>query len=104
MAKKKYTGVHLTMRKTLMAALIDGQTPCARCRKPMWRSQRLHLDHSDDGTYYLGMSHAFCNAQAGGRKIQALQAAGLRKPGRAVRGQWPRYTNRAADARKSRDW
>lgn len=104
-----YGQSHQVMRRTLIDLMIDGETKCARCRKPMWRSQRLHLDHNDDRTGYLGLSHAYCNSAAAGQKAQKLQARGERRPGVTTLGGTPRYvwgtpTDRLATGGRSREW
>lgn len=52
-------------------------TPCARCSHPLGEHYRTaHLDHTDDRTGYLGLSHGTpcptcgvtCNLSAAGRK------------------------------------
>jgi hypothetical protein len=58
---------HQQARRRALAALVDG-TPCPRCGLPMAYSQQLDLDHTDDRTGYLGLSHRRCNARAGARK------------------------------------
>lgn len=73
---RRYAGAHKTLRKRLLAALRrqPGQ-PCPRCGYPMWPGQVLHLDHTDDGTGWLGLSHGRCNEQAGQRKTSAILRA-----------------------------
>jgi hypothetical protein len=72
----KYGGAHKQLRKRLLAALQrDPGQPCPRCGYPMWPGQRLHLDHSDDGVGWLGLSHARCNERAGQRKTSAINRA-----------------------------
>jgi hypothetical protein len=67
------TGPHKTLRKKLIRALAQrpGQ-PCARCGQPMYVSQLLDLDHTDDRTGYLGLSHRSCNRRAGQVKTVAI--------------------------------
>ena len=62
-----YGVAHQAMRKAAIQALTDGD-PCARCHGPMYRSQRLELDHNDDRTGYLGLSHRRCNQLAAAKK------------------------------------
>lgn len=104
-----YGRAHVVMRQTLLDLMVDGETVCARCRKPMWRSQKLHLDHNDDRTGYLGLAHAYCNSAAAGQKAQKLQRAGERKAGVTVIGGKPKYiwgvpVDRVATEGRSRDW
>lgn len=67
------SGPHKTLRRRLLAALAQrpGQ-PCARCGQPMYASQLLDLDHTDDRSGYLGLSHRSCNRRAGQRKTTAI--------------------------------
>jgi len=73
---RKYAGEHKNLRAQLLADLKrrPGQ-PCTRCGWPMYPWQRLHLDHSDDGTRWLGLAHARCNQQAGQRQTTAILRA-----------------------------
>lgn len=51
-------------RKQRLAALASFRfgDPCARCGQPMLDPpEKLDLDHTDDRTGYLGLSHASCN-------------------------------------------
>lgn len=59
-AERGYGAAHQRMRRALLAAFEDGQ-PCARCGRPMTGDQPLDLDHTDDRTGYLGLSHRRCN-------------------------------------------
>jgi hypothetical protein len=67
------TGPHKTLRKRLLADLTQrpGQ-PCARCGLPMYPWQLLDLDHTDDRSGYLGLSHRACNRRDGQRKTTAI--------------------------------
>jgi endogenous inhibitor of DNA gyrase (YacG/DUF329 family) len=51
---------HKKLRKYLIANFVEG-TPCARCDRPMYSTDPMDLDHSDDRARYLGLSHATCN-------------------------------------------
>ncbi len=63
---KTNTGPHKTLRKRLLADLARRPSqPCARCGLPMYPGQALDLDHTDDRTGYLGLSHRACNRRAG---------------------------------------
>jgi hypothetical protein len=70
------TGPHKTLRKHLLADLAGrpGQ-PCARCGQPMYVTQLLDLDHTDDRAGYLGLSHRACNRRDGQRKTVAILKA-----------------------------
>jgi len=61
---------HKQARKQALAAMPEGQ-PCARCGRPMYRTQLLELDHFP-GRMYGGpqetrLSHMRCNRRAGAR-------------------------------------
>lgn len=73
---KTNDGPHKTLRKRLIADLArrPGQ-PCARCGQPMYVSQLLDLDHTDDRAGYLGLSHRACNRRDGQRKTTAILKA-----------------------------
>lgn len=66
-ASRGYGAAHQAQRRAALAAMVDGD-PCARCFEPMYRSQRLELDHNDDRTAYLGLSHRRCNQLAAAKK------------------------------------
>lgn len=74
--QNNYNGTHRRDRAAALARLPDG-APCSRCGKPMSKAvpRKLHWDHLDNGK--MGFSHAYCNMQAGGRKIQAMKQAAL---------------------------
>ncbi len=57
-----YGAAHRRARARALAAWQDGD-PCARCAGPMSHGTPVHLDHTDDRTGYLGLSHAACNAR-----------------------------------------
>jgi hypothetical protein len=76
-----YGQAHRAERARQLAALVDGVTPCARCFKPMWRMQQLHLDHDDrDRSRWLGLAHARCNTSAGARIGHARRGHRRRAP------------------------
>lgn len=62
----RYGAEHRRLRKQLRDAWQDGD-PCARCGGPMRHDDAIDLDHTDDGTGYLGLSHASCNRSQSGR-------------------------------------
>jgi hypothetical protein len=62
-----YGAAHQRARKAALAALRDGD-PCSRCGGPLYRGQKLHLDHDDiDRSQYRGLAHAYCNVAASNR-------------------------------------
>jgi len=68
-----YGYAHKVLSRRLRAAMPDG-TPCARCGRPMYRWQKIHLDHvPGDKSRYLGLSHAKCNVSGGARYGNALR-------------------------------
>jgi hypothetical protein len=101
------TGPHKTLRKRLLADLArrPGQ-PCPRCGLPMYVTQLLDLDHTDDRAGYLGLSHRSCNRRAGQRKTTAiLNARGWAPSMRQWRAAAYRPRARAAPPqRSSRAW
>jgi hypothetical protein len=46
-------------------------TLCARCGDPMVTTEPLDLDHNDDRTGYLGLSHRSCN-RGSKRRVEPL--------------------------------
>jgi len=79
---KTNDGPHKALRRRLLADLArrPGQ-PCARCGLPMYVTQLLDLDHTDDRTGYLGLSHRACNRRDGQRKTTViLNARGWTPP------------------------
>ena len=60
-----------------MAPTVDaGLATCARCQQPILPGKKWHLDHDDENRRrYIGVSHASCNGQAGGRVGRAKQTA-----------------------------
>ena len=64
------------LRKALLPSAYG--TPCARCGLPMLPGQKLHLDHNDDRTGWIGFSHAACNVRAAAKKARAIQLYGKR--------------------------
>jgi hypothetical protein len=67
---------HQKLRKALLPSAYG--TPCARCGLPMLPGQKLHLDHNDDRTGWIGFSHAACNVRAAAKKARAIQLYGKR--------------------------
>jgi hypothetical protein len=71
-----YGNSHQKLRKALLPSAYG--TPCVRCGKPMLKGQKLHLDHNDTRTGWLGFSHAACNLRAAAKKARAIQLYGKR--------------------------
>jgi len=67
---------HQKLRKRLLPQAYG--KPCARCGQPMLPGQKLHLDHNDTRTGWLGFSHAACNLRAAAKKARAIQLYGKR--------------------------
>jgi hypothetical protein len=74
--ERGYGYQHQKLKKQLLPAAYG--KPCARCGLPMLKGQKLHLDHNDDRTGYLGFSHERCNLRAAARKARAIQLYGKR--------------------------
>lgn len=58
--ERGYTAEHQRRRAEALADWQDGD-PCARCNSPMLHGTPVDLDHTDDRTGYLGLSHRACN-------------------------------------------
>jgi hypothetical protein len=70
------TAAHKKLRKTWLARLaMNPGMPCVRCGQPMWPGMPVELDHSDDRTFYLGLSHKACNRRDGQAKTTAILKA-----------------------------
>src|SRR6185369_11643766 len=94
---KTNDGPHKTLRKRLIADLAR------RRGQPMYVSQLLDLDHTDDRAGYLGLSHRACNRRDGQRKTTAiLKARGWTPSQRQLRA--AAYHRRPAPPRSSRAW
>lgn len=81
--RPQYGAVHKRARQEWLAAYRPGQL-CVRCGHPtFYPADQIDLDHSDDGTRYLGFSHhspcrtcgARCNQASGGIKGGVLRRA-----------------------------
>jgi DNA-directed RNA polymerase subunit RPC12/RpoP len=59
----RYGGRHKTVRAATVSAAY-GQA-CTRCGGLLRPGQFIDLDHSDDGSGYLGYAHRGCNRSAG---------------------------------------
>ena len=72
-----YNYQHQQRRKRLLAHLADG-TPCPLCLRPMWKTQRLHLDHTIPialgGQVGDRLVHGRCNESRGAKLGNAIRA------------------------------
>ncbi len=65
--ERGYGGPHKTARKRALAS-YHPDDPCPRCGHPLGDNPAaLDLDHTDDRTGYLGLSHRRCNRSAAGQ-------------------------------------
>jgi hypothetical protein len=80
-----YDQRHKDRRAAALAQLAasPGQ-PCARCGKPMYIGMQLDLDHNDQRTGYLGLSHRACNIAASNRSPRRKRSRPARLPATAV--------------------
>lgn len=92
------TAFHKRLRRTLIGQLkaSPGSMACPRCGGLLDATMDLHLDHTDDRTGYLGLSHALCNLRAG----QAISSANVRgKPRNLTPQQQAAIRTRQSSAR-----
>lgn len=66
----RYGRAHRQTRAGYVPVVHLGIVDCARCGKPIEPTDRWHLDHTDDGTTYLGPSHVACNVNPTTRKTR----------------------------------
>lgn len=59
----RYGSQHRAIRRRMLPFAV-GQR-CVRCGEPIREGQAIDLDHTDDGTGYLGFACASCNRSAG---------------------------------------
>ena len=78
---------HQQARKRALAEFTRGQ-PCARCGQPIFNARGAELDHNEDRTGYIGLSHAYCNRKAGGEKSTRPQGAQPSSPFGFWSGGW----------------
>ena len=78
MSERGYGHEHRKARAEYITAFTPGD-PCARCGEPMWDTEDAHLDHNEDRTGYLGLSHGLCNTVAGGLSRMKRNRPILRK-------------------------
>ena len=63
---------HGVLRRVLEPVVALGETRCARCGGLILPGEAWDLDHTDDGTGYLGPSHARCNRATAGKQKARL--------------------------------
>lgn len=101
MTKPQYGYAHRKARVKAIAMMVNG-TPCPRCNRPMYKTQRLQLGHvvsvAMGGTNGpTRLEHGHCNESSGarlGNRLRAIRAMhaydsdkGMGKDGnKAVRG------------------
>ena len=68
-----YGSVHDARRRQVAPLVAAGNVTCVRCGYPIRPRERWHLDHTDDRKGYLGVSHAYCNLSAAGRKTAQIR-------------------------------
>lgn len=67
-----YGAAHQKARIEALAEFRPGD-PCVRCEKPVYDPpEMLDLDHTDDRSGYLGLSHRSCNRATAGRARPAV--------------------------------
>ena len=59
---------HDHLRKRWARQVAAGGVCCARCGLPIGPEDAFDLDHTQDRSGYLGVSHRYCNRSAGGRR------------------------------------
>lgn len=95
-SERGYGHAHRVRTAELKAAMRDGD-PCARCHKPMYRSQ-LHQIHGDHvgtpralgGDLPDGLSHGRCNMRHGARLGNRLRGV-RRRAARTTRRTLPEW-------------
>lgn len=66
---RRYGNEHVRARKAMLPNAPG--SPCTRCGITIQPGDKVDLDHTDDGSGYLGFAHSRCNRQAGARKGNA---------------------------------
>ena len=80
MAKPRYGQRHRLERERWRGAVELGQVACARCGRMIVPGTRWHLDHTEDGSGWLGPSHAHCNLLVAARKGGNFAPAAVAAP------------------------
>jgi hypothetical protein len=70
---QRYSTAHKRLRKQIAPRVAAGNASCARCGEPIQPGEKWDLDHTDDGSGYLGPSHVRCNRATAGRRSQAAE-------------------------------
>jgi hypothetical protein len=68
-----YGPEHQRLRRKWAPLVAAGGVNCARCSKPITPGAPWDLDHSEDRTYYLGVSHQKCNRQTASHRKEARE-------------------------------
>lgn len=63
-----YGSTHQATRKHWARLVAAGVVDCARCGLPIHPDEPFDLDHSDDRTTYIGVSHRRCNRDTSKRR------------------------------------
>jgi hypothetical protein len=77
--QRGYGELHKLERKKWSRLVDAGQACCVRCGGFVAPGTRWDLDHTDDRTGYLGVSHSTCNrsaAASSGNRVRAAKARG----------------------------
>lgn len=85
--ERGYGEEHRRAREQAIAEWQDGD-PCARCDGPMHHGEPVDLDHNDDRTGYLGLSHRACNRSHTGRLHMVRRDAVCEQCGVTYRTRW----------------
>lgn len=79
MAKAKYTGAYLALRRAYAPVVARGEAVCSEpvCvmqSRHIVPGSRWHLSHDETGTVVLGPSHAKCNLSEAAKRGNAARA------------------------------
>jgi hypothetical protein len=66
--RRGYGTRHQRQRKAWAQVVAAGGAICARCGRSIAPGAKWHLDHADDRSRYIGVSHAYCNTTAANRR------------------------------------
>lgn len=79
-SQRGYGAAHQALREQWRSTVDAGFAVCRRCGHPIRPGESWDLDHADDGSGYLGPSHARCNRAAPRRGRTADFAQGASAP------------------------